>query len=682
MGWLFGIPDFSLAQRFTYFNDLTDVQHNVPIAAYKKLSLYQAASSAASQAIDILNSEDTIVNAATFLQNIAISERTKEIALIREYARQLNKDFPFLEKFNSPEAILEDPDTFYSELTAALNEARQGTQEYLTELYRIKSNIEEQGRTLANYKQDDYRYRLSGDIESFLRRLNGSFGLGGKIDENAFSVKVQNMVMRILNAKNIPVLLQSGSDFAAIAATTLIEVEREVQREIDKEIRENDTKKDISLITDEILDTIEKRYLKQIEANNEDSSAVQRALQDITGIDFKRVTQNAKELLGIKMSASSRELERRAKNISNLTKSRSKKSKTARQAIKEMRQSLKRNARMSNDLLSMNFSISGSANSKHGTVFELINSLGGVNITKNAAIDVINYRFNFHTERNDAFYDEIISNISYEISNLVASQTNNTASNLRDIRDAIEDMNKNISDLISVAEEQQKRLAKTDLNNLFIFHESLKLYSSVETGNQKQKGFEGRTMNILSYIDFMDSASVESFSLGISRDLMAFLALNLVPGAVAEHAKGPLETYFSIFAGLLMFDDVRNMALEAAKIVNYGNTIKQIHLYNLNGIYVPASMILSYVSDAVTAASEYVIDGIAAQATISVPASNNAYETWKAGMLHGDSGRNYYENELRPEHWQAVGADAASNTTVTITFLAAFQDFINQLSSL
>jgi len=109
---------------------------------------------------------------------------------------------------------------------------------------------------------------------------------------------------------------------------------------------------------------------------------------------------------------------------------------------------------------------------------------------------------------------------------------------------------------------------------MFIYHESLKLYSSVETGNSKDKGFHGRSMNILSFIDFMDSAAVDGFSLAISHNLMSFIALNLMPNAVAAQLKDPLESYFSIFAGLLMFDDVRNMALEAAKLANYNGSIK------------------------------------------------------------------------------------------------------------
>lgn len=154
------------------------------------------------------------------------------------------------------------------------------------------------------------------------------------------------------------------------------------------------------------------------------------------------------------MGVTSKRLEQRAKNISNLTKSRSKKSKTVRQAIKDLRQSIKRNPHLENDLMSMTFSISGSATTKHGTVYELINSLGGVNIKANAATDVINYNIRFDLKRNDAFYDQLIGNISSEISSMVLNQNDNIPSNVKDIRDALDEMNQNISDLIEAAEEQ------------------------------------------------------------------------------------------------------------------------------------------------------------------------------------------------------------------------------------
>jgi len=73
------------------------------------------------------------------------------------------------------------------------------------------------------------------------------------------------MVMRILDKMNIPSRIQSGEDFAAIAAVTLADIEARVQEEIDKEIKLNDKKKDISTIADTALEEIEKKYINQLE---------------------------------------------------------------------------------------------------------------------------------------------------------------------------------------------------------------------------------------------------------------------------------------------------------------------------------------------------------------------------------------------------------------------------------
>ena len=179
----------------------------------------------------------------------------------------------------------------------------------------------------------------------------------------------------------------------------------------------------------------------------------------------------------------------------------------------------------------------------------------------------------------------------------------------------------------------------------------------------------------------MQSANVEQFTFPIDYDTFAFLALNLGSNAVAAEALDPLEQYLSLFAGLVMFDDIGNMAKEAMEKVNLtsGPSVKQIHLYNLNGIYVPASMVLSYVSDAVKAANLFIDQGHAAQATITAPSSNKAYESWKSEVQKTPSGNVHSIGELRPEHWQAVGAESASSTKVKITFLAAFKDFIRSL---
>jgi hypothetical protein len=102
-------------------------------------------------------------------------------------------------------------------------------------------------------------------------------------------------------------------------------------------------------------------------------------------------------------------------------------------------------------------------------------------------------------------------------------------------------MNKEIDKLIRAAEKNMQDLKELDLDNMFIFHESLKLSSSAETGrNKRNGGFSGRNMSIMSYIDSLYTMS-DSMNMPLDRTALGFLSLNLVPGAVAESMKEPLE---------------------------------------------------------------------------------------------------------------------------------------------
>jgi len=62
-------------------------------------------------------------------------------------------------------------------------------------------------------------------------------------------------------------------------------------------------------------------------------------------------------------------------------------------------------------------------------------------------------------------------------------------------------------------------------------------------------------MSIFSYISYLCSANVNGFNAG-NEQILQFIAYNLIHGAAADDMVGPLEKYFSLFAGLLMFDDI------------------------------------------------------------------------------------------------------------------------------
>ena len=130
----------------------------------------------------------------------------------------------------------------------------------------------------------------------------------------------------------------------------------------------------------------------------------------------------------------------------------------------------------------------------------------------------------------------------------------------------------------------------------FIYHESLKLHSSVETG--KTKGFSGRELNILNGLDTVYSVlQTNGLATPTTKEALHFLALNLAPSAAAPNETIDIvEQYLAKFIGLLMFDDAENMAKEALNEIQYTN-LNKIHVYELNNIYVPASMLLTYISE-------------------------------------------------------------------------------------
>lgn len=125
MGWLYGIPDFSLGQNFTYFNDLLVKQpYNSELGYLKKRTTYWNAYGAFSQGISSLSNVEPINQAIDFLKDVAQNERQKEIAAVKLYCKKNKEQFPFLEEELTEENILKDPESFYLKLTATLNKAR------------------------------------------------------------------------------------------------------------------------------------------------------------------------------------------------------------------------------------------------------------------------------------------------------------------------------------------------------------------------------------------------------------------------------------------------------------------------------------------------------------------------------------------------------------------------------
>lgn len=666
--WLYGIPDFSLAQDFTYFNDLLGESRNFQLA-YRKANLYSQAHSAAEAAGSALQSAPSLETALDFIGLIASNERTKEIQVVKSYCDRIGKQYPAFTNW-SEDAILSDPNGFYKQLTEYINYAKQQATEYQEELERIKRNSGQvknitRKKSRSEYAKENYLYRLASDTESLIKKMIGTFS-GNKNSEESFSSKLQDVVMEILKSQNIPKLIQSGEDFAAIAVSVLADIEQRVQARFDKETKKTDGPKQIEQLQDEIIKDIQQAYIDDI--NNGTGSGVQQALTNINGDDFIRVTQNAKQVLGIKQIEDPNKAKEQIDEVARLASERKTRRRSQDRLVNHIRASFSRRASLVNSLQTLEFR-NTSSETFHGNLYELVESViseKGFQLgNSGSAVDVITLTINTDQKNNTNAISGFATDISKEITKFAQETTHEDDILTRDLSSAVTNMNDNIDNTLR---QLDKFLQDAGTEQpLFIFHESLKLYSSIETG--KSSSFSGRTLNILAALDYIYSAMN---SVGItfpgSLDLMRMLALNLSDLAVGGGKKGTLEYYLSLFAGLLMFDDIVNMAQEAIGTIEY-STVNVVHLYLLNGIYVPSSAILTYISENLAAGLNTITAGEAASATISTGGADKAISTWLDTPELGST----------PKIWSKVASNVASGTQVHIAFFAGFLKFISML---
>ena len=130
-----------------------------------------------------------------------------------------------------------------------------------------------------------------------------------------------------------------------------------------------------------------------------------------------------------------------------------------------------------------------------------------------------------------------------------------------DLTNAIKEMNTSIQTTINTLNTILKDNKIPE--DLFIYHESLKLYTQVE--EHKVSEFHGREMQALNLLDNLYSINNMSDLKLVNESIMRGAILNLSSLAIGANAKPLIENYLSIFAGMLMFDDLGVMANDIAR---------------------------------------------------------------------------------------------------------------------
>lgn len=439
--------------------------------------------------------------------------------------------------------------------------------------------------------------------------------------------------------------ISSGVDFVAISSIILADLEEQAQNKLDEYMKQvNKDGATFEDLSDNIFEQIQTNYLRGIQNNNPQTRIQKMLLDSLNNIEESVLSMpisNTKSILNLKSKIS------QAQNIVGRTTEKNSKLESE---LSNLRKSITRNKTLNQSLYTITFSQS-SSKGKHGDINEFLQSiLNGGKVRANVAVDLVTYTFGYDIQRNPML-DTEISKMTEQLSSIGDYLSKSTDIDSRELTPTLNAVNK---ELINTANDIEKSLKQmNNTKKIYITHETLKLSTRAERGQE----FHGRSMSIFSYISYLCSANLSSFNVG-DEQMLQFLAYNLIQGAAADDMVGPLEKYFSMFAGMLMFDDVQNMAMEAVQKVQSLTENKQaiqIHLYNLNGLYIPASMILSHVREELGKIRDAVDTNLGAQAHISFSA---------------ESGPNY----SLPKR-----IEAAKKTKVNITFLGGFTNLINNL---
>lgn len=245
--------------------------------------------------------------------------------------------------------------------------------------------------------------------------------------------------------------------------------------------------------------------------------------------------------------------------------------------------------------------------------------------------------------------------------------------------EAYDTMNTKIEDTLK---NLDLTLQSIDSNSqTFIIHESDKYYQQLEQGFEKnwqgEKGFHGRTMAILNYIDIMNSLS-QNFGIG-DPQLMKFVAYNLEAHSPGSNQIKTLEEIFTYAAGMIMFDDIALAVKQSIGTLEFSN-ITTLHLYKLQELYYPGSYLLfetaNYLAGCPYDQSNAAVASIEVGTNVFYPEYVQAF-TGKPDSETAKLIKTFQNKKTAEEQWNMVRNNMIANTKVSIHFFLNFVQFIS-----
>lgn len=215
--------------------------------------------------------------------------------------------------------------------------------------------------------------------------------------------------------------------------------------------------------------------------------------------------------------------------------------------------------------------------------------------------------------------------------------------------------------------EEQRRSGQ-NIKDSFILHTSAKDYYS--TATDEFKGFKGGTYQGLQIFDSLEALAGAGFGDADIQWLKA-CAVNTSKSAVGASIKSSLEEYLSIFATMLLFDDGVTIAKETVANAQASfQPLNVLHLFNVNGFYVPSSYLLRELHTRLT------------NAINNLPANKIVKAKIEPGAINFQDELDYLSINyvFQAERWRAIRNIQINAMSVKIYFLRNFMDILNELT--
>lgn len=625
----------SISNPYTYFKILAEYTEGQP---YKKKA-YESATGILNSIGDKLGSKETIEGSLQFLQQAAAHERAKEIAFFDDKISKLNglngetidELREFLIRFQSNPSGAN-----YQLFIKKLNQAFLGVERTAKRLQSFLNNYEEnysnsrkelntmalrQADTLLNSIKEQ-RDRIADDLDELIRVFVIKF-MENHGTEAVTAILTKKKTLATESFTAAAIYLQQSIFKFLIDNPDILNYNKFQEVDLQKSI-------------DEIYPKFEKAFLMTSEAT----------IFQQGGAQLESILNEVSNFFEIKTLQRQNPKNRKAAGRNNISDSLDNLLSLSDKTPKYLKNALKRTQ------IKTKFHNTALGNFKELDTFisgifkkgKQLGSLGGATDSIYVGDFEINYQI--PSRDTDLFSEEekLLNELKKEL-----SKSKNSVDNSKKFTELVTKLNKLYNEI-------------KEIKQGFVIHESTKFYQTIEKGKwyNNVPGFKGRGIQILNYID---DISTLGNSFGIDTDWLKFAAINLSDAALGSNLTAPLETYFTTFIGLIMFDDFELIGKELAGSIQ-NNKVSTIHLYKLQDMFFPSSYFLEQTYNRML----NIFD--------SLQSANSFYvkiKTPKADKILEKKGESY------PADWENVRGYAQQNTIVNTTFALNFLELMQNL---